>query len=207
MLVCRRLGILSFSEADRIQRDYAEKRQKNEIPDHILFLEHFPVYTCGKQCAEGDFLKDRAWIDAQGIQVIATDRGGRLTYHGPGQLVGYLIVKLRAQSVPNLVHGIETALIDTLAAWNIHGLRDEHPGVWVKEGDSMAKIAAIGLHLSHGITRHGFALNVNPTLDHYSGIIPCGIRDRGVTSMKKLLGTAPALEAVMDVLENKLCRQ
>lgn len=215
-----RLGRVEYAVTEDLQRDFSDRRIRDEIPDTVLFLEHPPMYTHGKQDVKRDFRRDAPWIRSHGIRVVETDRGGRLTYHGPGQVVGYLILKLDGarRRVPCLVHAIEEALIDALAAWTIHGLRDsDYPGVWVQEksvgtdGETKpAKIAAIGLHVSRGVTRHGFALNVSPDLSHYEGIVPCGIADRGVTSMRAILESRgdrrPDQEEVMDHLEAALKR-
>jgi lipoyl(octanoyl) transferase len=219
-LVFQKLGRVEYAVAEDLQRDLSDKRRRDEIPDTVLLLEHPPIYTYGKQGVEGDFRRDPEWIQAHGIRVVETDRGGRLTYHGPGQVVGYLILKLDGarRSVPRLVHAIEEALIDTLAAWDIESLRDsDYPGVWVggkgvgKDGEvKPAKIAAIGLHISRGVTRHGFALNVSSDLSHYQGIVPCGIADRAVTSMHEILegrgDRCPTQAEVMDCLEDALKR-
>ena len=205
------LGMLAFPEADALQKAYALARRNDEIGDTVLFLEHPPVYTFGKQSVETDFVKDALWREMQGIDLCRADRGGRMTYHGPGQLIGYLIFKLSGwrRNVPVFVAAIEAALVETLAYFKIAAHPDpDNPGVWVNRDGRLAKIAAIGLHISRGITRHGFALNVFPNLAHYTGIVACGLHDRGVTSMQEILGDPPVLlSEVSEVLKQNLTRR
>ena len=188
------LGRLGYPEAFALQRTLAERRGRGEIPDTTLLLEHDAVYTLGRRATDAEILLDPAGLAARGIAVERTDRGGRVTYHGPGQLVGYPIIDLGAQGdLVGYVRALERALIATaadhgIAATTIDGLT----GVWV--GDE--KLAAIGVHVSRGITTHGFALNVNTDLDAFNGIVPCGIIDKGVTSLAALTGVAPGVEGV-----------
>ncbi len=208
MLEFQTLGCVPYEEAERIQRKTWEERVADRISDRILFLEHPAVYTVGKQDVSGDWRRDEVWRRQAGIHLAKTDRGGRVTYHGPGQLVGYCILKLRGRlkSVPTLVSELQTALVDTLASWGLAAEGDaRYPGVWVRNESGLEKIAAIGLAISRGVTRHGFALNVSPNLDHYAGIVPCGIPDRSVTSMQARLGAStPSLEAVQEALKKQL---
>jgi len=153
--------------------------------DTLLLLEHAPVYTLGRSANPAHVLATRD----PGIGVVASPRGGDVTYHGPGQLVGYPVVHLRRRGILVLeyLRMLEETLIRTLAAFGIAGNRDaRNRGVWV--GD--AKIAAIGIRVSRGVATHGFALNVDPDMSHFSGIIPCGLADAGVTSMRLQLGRA-----------------
>lgn len=207
---CQLLGAMSFEAAEVLQRELADKRRLDRIPDTLLLLEHPPTYTFGKQAIEGDLLTDAAWREDRQIALLKTDRGGRLTYHGPGQIVGYLIFKLasRRESVPGLVNQIESLLISLLRHFGISGERDpDYPGVWTND----AKIAAIGLRIDRGVTRHGFSLNHSPDLSHYQGIIPCGISNRRVTSMKEILGDntptrAEVLSTIMKSTSSLLSR-
>ncbi len=165
--------------------------------EHLLLLEHPHVYTLGRNASAADVLASAAWLRQRGIEVEESDRGGQVTYHGPGQLVGYPILDLSPdrRDVRRYVRDLEEVLIRTLAGFGIAA--EVRPGaaligVWA----GGEKIAAIGVHLSRWITTHGFALNVAPDLSLYAGIVPCGLRREGVTSMARLLGTAPPLAAV-----------
>lgn len=183
-------GVLPYAEADALQEQLHAARLRAEIPDTLLLLEHPPIFTTGRQDVTADWLLSPKEIRARGIDIIATNRGGRITYHGPGQLVGYFICDLRSSgiSVPGFVHWIEAGLISVLAQYDITASRDsEHPGVWV----GSHKIAAIGLHVRHFVTRHGFALNVTTDLTPYSYCVPCGIQGRGVTRLSDLRPDRP----------------
>src|ERR1700720_1152267 len=165
--------------------------------EHLLLLEHPHVYTLGRNASAADVLASAAWLRQRGIEVEESDRGGQVTYHGPGQLVGYPILDLSPdrRDVRRYVRDLEEVLIRTLAGFGIAA--EVRPGaaligVWA----GGEKIAAIGVHLSRWITTHGFALNVAPDLSLYGGIVPCGLRQEGVTSMARLLGTAPPLAVV-----------
>jgi lipoyl(octanoyl) transferase len=165
--------------------------------EHLLLLEHPHVYTLGRNASAADVLASAEWLRQRGIAVEESDRGGQVTYHGPGQLVGYPILDLSPdrRDVRRYVRDLEEVLIRTLAGFGIAG--EVRPGaaligVWA----GGEKIAAIGVHLSRWITTHGFALNVAPDLSLYAGIVPCGLRQEGVTSMARLLGAAPPLAAV-----------
>ncbi|MBI4728930.1 MAG: lipoyl(octanoyl) transferase LipB [Acidobacteria bacterium] len=198
------LGRVPYASARALQARLAARRAAGELPDVLLLLEHEPVYTLGRRAPEAEILIDRASREARGIAVERTDRGGLVTYHGPGQLVGYPIVDLGpACDVLGYVGELEEALASALAdlgiaAGTVEGLR----GVWVGE----AKIAAIGVHVSRGITTHGFALNVDCDLDAFNGIVPCGIVDRGVTSIAALAGAAPPVAAVGRLVARHLAR-
>lgn len=188
------LGCLPYQEALQLQKQFAVKRRKKEIPDHLLLVEHPPVYTFGKRDATEDLLMTEDWLKQQGIDIIKTDRGGRVTYHGPGQLVGYLIFGVNGP-IPRLVSLIEETLIRVLSHFKISGERDkDYPGLWVKN----EKIAALGLHIDRGITTHGFSLNINCDLTPFGYIHPCGIKDRGVTSLRKELGSFQNMDEVKE---------
>ena len=189
------LGTIPYKEAWRLQDELRVKRIADEIPDRLLLVEHPPVFTIGWRESEGDFLSPRETIAADGIEIVKTNRGGRITYHGPGQMVGYFIVKLEALGIgiKELVRAIEEGCLRLLAGCGIEAAREpQHPGIWV----GRMKIAAIGLHVQHGVTEHGVALNVAGDLKPYRHIVACGIRDRGVTSMAQLLATPPAMTEV-----------
>lgn len=169
--------------------------------EHLLLLEHDPVFTVGRNASRDDLLADPLWLAARGIEVIETNRGGQLTYHGPGQLVGYPILDLDPdrRDVRRYVRDLQEVLIRVLAEHGIMARRREEAGmigVWVEE----AKIASIGVHLSRWVTLHGFALNVSTDLSSFEGIVPCGLRGVKMTSIETLLGKAPALPELAGVV-------
>lgn len=201
------LGRMPYQDAWEYQRQVGHKVGAGEWPDTILFVEHPPVYTVGRS-AHGsltNLLWDESKRREEGIDLYQVDRGGDITYHGPGQLVGYPILDLNrhGRDLHRYLRNLEDVLIRSLAEFDIQaGRLPPHTGVWV--GDE--KIAAIGVKASHWITQHGFALNVQPHLDHFGGIIPCGIEDKGVTSMERLLHRTVSLNAVMPVVERHLAQ-
>jgi lipoyl(octanoyl) transferase len=188
------LGRIAYVPAWDLQRALAHRRAAGAVADTLLVLEHDAVYTLGRRATDGEVLLDAAALHARGIAVERTDRGGRVTYHGPGQLVGYPIIDLGPNGdLVAYVRALERALIATVAEYGIDaGTIEGLTGVWV--GDS--KIGAIGVHVSRGVTTHGFALNVTADLDAFNGIIPCGIVDRGVTSVEALTGLRPDVQEV-----------
>ena len=199
----RWLGRIDYEVAWRLQRSLVGQRLEGAIPDTLLLLEHPPVYTYGRRGADGQFLAAPARLEAMGARVLAVDRGGGLTFHGPGQLVGYPIMDLQALRLrsgepwePDLhryLRGLEEVIIRTLAGYGIVGERWEgKTGVWV----GGEKAAAIGVKVSRWVTSHGFALNVDVELGWFRHIVACGISDRGVTSMERLLGRQVPLEEV-----------
>jgi len=179
---------ISYEEAFELQRRLVAARLKNHIEDTFILLEHDPVFTANRQETFQNILAPSELLAQEGIEVCHTDRGGDVTYHGPGQIVGYSIMDLKEQGrdLHQYIRNMEQVLIDTLAHYGIGAGRDrKHPGVWVKN----EKIAAIGIAVKNGwITMHGFALNVDPNMDHFRMIVPCGITDKGVSSMAALLG-------------------
>jgi lipoate-protein ligase B len=186
-LAVRDLGRIGYAQAMALQDSLAQQRLADAIPDTLLLLEHPPVITLGRRATLADVFLPEALLAAQGIEVHRATRGGLVTYHGPGQLVGYPIVKLRARglTVPCYVRALEVAIIATLAELDIEArLDDEHVGVWTDKG----KIAAIGVHQRHGVTLHGFAINLQPDLSHFALINACGIGNLGVTSTAAILG-------------------
>ena len=196
----RWLGRIGYREAlvlqERSSRALKDAQLAGTSADEaLLLLEHPPVITLGRNAAEADVLAGSERLAALGVTVEKTNRGGQVTYHGPGQLVGYPILDLNPdrRDVGRYLRDLEEALIRMLATYGIAAGRSAGAtGVWV--GD--AKIAAIGVHLSRWVTTHGFALNVTTDLDAFSLIVPCGLRTRGVTSMQRLLGRAVDLEEV-----------
>ena len=187
---------IEYKEAFELQKKIVDARSKDEIKDTFILLEHLPVFTANRKETFQNILVSKELLEKEGIEVCRTDRGGDVTYHGPGQVVGYNIMDLkgRGKDLHAYIRSIEQLLIDTLADYGIESGRDkEHPGVWV----GSEKIAAIGIAVKRGwITMHGFALNINPNMDHYKMIIPCGISDKGVTSMSAVLGRHVGLQEV-----------
>jgi lipoate-protein ligase B len=186
-LEVRDVGHIAYAEAVQLQDALAEQRLEDEIPDTLLLLEHPPVITLGRRATLADVFLTEAELAQRGIALERATRGGLVTYHGPGQLVGYPIVKLRARglSVPCYVRALELAIIASLHEIGIEATLDEgHVGVWTSGG----KIAAIGVAQRHGVTLHGFAVNLQPDLSHFGLINPCGIGELGVTSAAAILG-------------------
>lgn len=196
--IVERPGLVDYDEALGMQREAADACRSDGLA-RLLLLEHPHTYTLGARGDTGHLLIDEDRLDLLGATVKRTDRGGDITYHGPGQLVGYPIVDLRRwhEGPRWYVHSLEQVLIGTLAEFGVSGRREQgRPGVWA--GDS--KIAAIGVRVSRGITSHGFALNVDPDLSYFSHIVPCGLPDIVVTSMARELGQAPEMPAVMEAV-------
>ena len=200
-LEVRRLRLIGYQEALELQRELVEERRANRIPDLLLLLQHPPVITLGvrSETARANVVATSERLAELGIEVHETGRGGDVTYHGPGQIVGYPILDLRPDrcDVHKYVRDLEEVMIRTcadygIAAGRIAGLT----GTWV----GAEKIGAIGIRISRWITSHGFAFNVRTDLDHFKLIVPCGISDRGVTSLERLTGRTIALDAVEDAL-------
>ena len=190
---------MEYGEAWELQRRLHRQRVEGEISDILLLLEHPPTLTIGKSGTLDNVLISRERLARQGISLFFIDRGGDVTYHGPGQLVGYPILDLRVRGkdLHRYVRNLEEVILRTLRMFSIDGGRDEsHPGVWVNEEE----IAAIGLSLRRWVTMHGFALNVNTNLNHFTCINPCGFTDRKATSMSKILGRTISMEAVAEQL-------
>lgn len=185
-----RRGIVPYQEAWEFQRELHAKRLAGEIPDTLVLLEHPPVYTLGKNVG------DENLIDPRDADVIQSDRGGDITWHGPGQLVGYPIFNLEdhQKSVSWYMRSLEAVIIETLKNFDIESGRLEGlTGVWVGN----QKVCAMGVRLSRWVTMHGFALNVRPEMSYFQGMIPCGIQGKGVTSMKELLGRDISIDDVI----------
>ena len=185
----RRLGLIGYEAGLDLQKKLVEQRKVGEIPDQLLLLEHPAVITLGVKSRNdrSHVVASPELLEAEGVEVFETGRGGDVTYHGPGQLVGYPILDLKPDrcDVHQYVRDIEEVMIRTAAAFGV--LAERVPGLtgaWVGND----KLAAIGVRIARWITSHGFAFNVNTALDHFDFIVPCGISDRGVTSLEKLLG-------------------
>lgn len=196
-LAVRHLGLTGYREALDLQTALAERRRSGGIPDTLLLLEHPHVITLGSSGGRDHLLLPPAELAARGIELHETGRGGDVTYHGPGQLVGYPILDLKPdrRDLHAYLRSLEAVLIRVLRTFGVEGERDESAtGVWVRG----AKIAAIGVRVSSGwITSHGFAVNANTDLSHFDAIVPCGLHGRPVTSLTRLLRreTAPAAVA------------
>ncbi len=176
------LGTVEYREAFALQRRLAAARQREEIPDVLLMLEHWPVYTRGRRSVPGELPMGEDWYRMQGFDIVETDRGGKVTYHGPGQLVGYPIVRI--DDVVEYVAALERALVAALGEVGVRarGRSEEgieFTGVWAED----RKIASIGVHVSGGVTTHGFAVNVENDLQPFSWIVPCGLEGVRMTSI------------------------
>jgi len=196
-LEVRRLGTVGYQAALDLQKTLVEERKQGRIPDHLLLLEHPPVITLGARNhnARANVLATAESLAQKGVELFETGRGGDVTYHGPGQLVGYPIIELPADrhDVHRYVRDLEEVLIQAVSDFGIAAARIPGlTGIWV--GD--LKLAAIGVRISRWVTSHGFALNVNTDLSNFGLIVPCGITDKGVTSMERLLDRPVQMDEV-----------
>ena len=197
------LGISEFKDTWNLQKELQKKRILGEIEDQLILVEHPAVYTLGKNASREHILKKR-----EGVSVIQTDRGGNITFHGPGQLVGYPIVDLSfyKRSITWYMRELEQLMIDVLKEYGIEGSTKKGlTGTWVKNH----KIAALGVRISRWVTMHGFSLNINPDLKYYQDIVPCGIEGYGVTSMAMIMGEeVPSMAEVkikmVDYFKNRI---
>lgn len=200
MRVCeyRYLGRIAYAEVLALQQSLHDSRKRNEISDTLLLLEHPHVITLGRAANRANVLVDEQTRTEKQIELFETGRGGDVTYHGPGQLVGYPIISLApdAQDVRRYVRNIQEVLVRTARNFGVEAepRGGEHVGVWV--GDD--KLAAIGIRLSRWVTMHGFAFNITTDLEYFKLIVPCGIQDHGVTSLEKILGTKIEIETVAE---------
>ena len=203
MIECIDAGLVRYQDSLIWQKKLARKRRIEEVSDSLLLLEHHPpVFTSGRRDASEDLLVTEDWILKNGMEIYKTDRGGRMTYHGPGQLVGYLIFEVK-DPIPTLVRKIEETLMRLLAFFHINAERDpKYPGIWIEN----RKIAAIGLHIDRRISTHGFSLNVSCDLKPFQYIHPCGIKDREVTSLERELGWRPSMRDVKHLLLGELAK-
>jgi lipoyl(octanoyl) transferase len=195
-----------YGEALALQEDVTERRRREEIPDQLLLLQHPHVLTLGSSSREAHLLLTPEEANRQGIEVHRVGRGGDVTYHGPGQLVGYPVLSLAPdrKDLHRYLRDLEEVLLLTVGRFGIEASREEgFTGIWVPQG----KLAAIGVRVSSGwITSHGFALNVDPDLSYFSTIVPCGIQDRPVTSMSRVLGRRIRPEEVVSHLTESFGR-
>lgn len=202
----RRLGLVPYGEALELQRTLVEERRHDRVGDLLLLVEHPHVLTLGVRGDGGrsHILASAESLAARGIDVFETGRGGDITYHGPGQIVGYPIIDLKPDrcDVHRYVRDLEEVLIRTARDFGVEAARVEGlTGVWV----GREKLAAIGVRIARWITSHGFALNVSTDLDNFNLIVPCGIADRGVTSLERLLARRVAMADVQDRVAANLC--
>src|SRR5215208_860878 len=204
-----RPGVAPYEEARILQKELERARHERRIPDALLLLEHPPIYTKGRRTTTDELPMGEDWYRMQGIDVIETDRGGRVTYHGPGQLVGYPIVSLRAyrDDVHEYIRRMEQVIVSALADWGV----DASPiagltGVWANPSTSSQlahKIGSIGVHVSRGVTTHGFAINVNNDLQPFQWIVPCGIESCRMTSLTRELGAEQDLAAFATTVRDR----
>jgi lipoyl(octanoyl) transferase len=188
-------GLLSYSEGLELQRRVAAARQDGALGDVLLLLEHHPVYTRGRRSSAEELPMGTEWYEMQGIEVLDTNRGGRVTYHGPGQLVAYPIVSLKpyGDDVHAYVRGLEQVAIAALAEYGVEaGTVEGLTGIWVER---TAKIGSIGIHVSRGVTTHGLAINVNNDLQPFEWVIPCGLDGVSMTSLSRELGAEQNFDA------------
>ena len=203
MLVCR-LGLVDYQVAWDLQRRLADARRRDLVPDMLLLLEHPHTYTLGRRGKREHILLSSHQLARRKIAVYEVDRGGDVTYHGPQQLVGYPILKMPPERLNYIryIREVERAMLSSVCDLGVPGeLKEGFSGVWVGED----KVCAIGVKVdAFGITSHGFALNVNDDLSYFDHIIPCGIADKGVTSLRQILGRRVSMRHVMDVVTHRL---
>ena len=194
------LDTVPYDEAFALQKRLVTMRSQDAICDTLILLEHPPVLTVTRKATRKNILASPDELEDQGISLCETNRGGDITYHGPGQIVGYPIMNLKdhGKDLHKYIRNIEEIIISLLMDYGISAHRDKaNPGVWIED----EKIAAIGIAVkSSWTTMHGFSFNVNPDLNHYSLIVPCGITNKGITSLSKLLGTNIKMEEVREKL-------
>lgn len=215
MISVLQLGTIDYSAGVALQQKLIDARKEGRIGDVLLLLEHTPVITLGRNAKSKNILASPELLAQRGVEIFECDRGGDVTFHGPGQIVGYPIFDLRgelrqafAENNPGKILGVieyvrrlEEVLIRTCAEFRIPAKRIPGlTGVWTDDAAPEAKIAAIGVHISRAVTSHGFALNVNTDLSYFDLIVPCGIESKTVTSMQKELGRLLDLQAVMHVV-------
>ena len=191
--------LIPYDEAWQLQREIHQQVVSGEAQNTLLLLEHESVYTAGSRTQPED-------LPIDGSEVVQVDRGGRITWHGPGQLVGYPIIRLpHPMDVVAHVRAMESFLIDICSDFGVKGVRiTDRSGVWVSHDDQQNKVAAVGVRVSHGVTMHGFALNCNCDLSWADPIVPCGIRDAGVTSLSRETATEITTSAAATAIKRRL---
>lgn len=204
-LTVQRLGRIAYGEALALQEELLEQRVAQKIGDTLLLLEHAPaVITLGRGAKPENVLQSREALAAQGIELYETGRGGDVTYHGPGQLVAYPIIDLSPdrRDVRKYVSALEEIMIRVAAVYGLHATRVAGlNGAWIGND----KLGAVGVRISRWVTMHGFALNVSTALDAFALIVPCGIRDKGVTSLEQLLGRSVPMDEVIGHVVQAFC--
>ncbi len=202
-----RCGVVPYEDGRRLQQRIEAARQADRVPDVLLLLEHTPVYTKGRRTQPGELAMGEDWYRMQGIEVCETDRGGAVTYHGPGQLVGYPIVSLKpyGDNVHEYVRRLERVMIGSLAAFGVEAeVIDGLTGVWVGgEPPEGRKIGSIGVHVSRGVTTHGFAVNVNNDLQPFEWVVPCGLEGVRMTSLCRELGSELDMSTCIDMVTER----
>ena len=196
------LGLIDYKQAWDLQHEIFPRRVSDEIEDTFFMLEHPHTYTLGKVADKENLISSEEQLKELGVSVFEIDRGGDITYHGPGQIVGYPIIKLSnwKQDTHEYLRGLEQIIMNVCADYGLTTHRNpKYTGVWIQE----RKIAAIGIKVSRWTTMHGFAFNVNTDLNYFGGIIPCGIRDKEVTSLKKEIGREIQIDEVKEKLVKK----
>jgi len=198
-IVVDHIGLVKYEDALALQRKIHGEVASGNHANTLLLLEHPSVYTAGKRTQTFEMPSD-------GTPVVQVDRGGRITWHGPGQLVGYPIVKLlKPTELVGFVRTLESALISVCAEVGVNAVRvDGRSGVWISDGKGDRKIAAIGIRVASGVTMHGFALNVSPDLSKFSQIVPCGIDDAAVTSLANELNRSVDIAEITPIVEKHL---
>ena len=200
------LGLVPYADALAIQKLLRARRQSERLPDMLLLLEHPPVYTRGRRSREAELPLGEEFYRSQGIEEIATDRGGRVTYHGPGQLVGYPI--MRIDDIGSYLRAMEAAIVSALAQEGVRARSrcsegPDYTGAWVQQ----RKIASIGVHVSRGVSTHGFAVNVNNELEPFRWVVACGLPGVSMTSLAEELASprAVSLERFRKVMAERFC--
>ncbi len=191
------LGVVDYDEAFALQKEHVARLHRSEGDDVLFFVEHPHVITVGRNATGRAIVADRRLIEARGARVVATDRGGDVTYHGPGQLVGYPIVLLEPgrRDIRRYVHDLEQVLIDALADFDVEASRHAvHRGVWVRD----RKVASLGIRVSRWVTSHGFALNVSTDLSYFDLMNPCGIEGCSMTSLERECASPVLMAAVRE---------
>ena len=203
ILTVEHLGTVSYRPTWELQDELADQRRSRRIGDRVLLLEHFPVYTIGRGGNEANLLATPERLREMGSELVRIDRGGDITFHGPGQIVAYPIVELRDPlDLRRYVRALEGAVIATAARFGVTAGRiDGSPGIWV---DGERKLGAVGVRVKRGVTTHGLALNVNNDLRWFDEMIPCGIPDKGVTSLSHELDRPAPMDEVGDELARQL---
>jgi lipoyl(octanoyl) transferase len=193
-------GLVPYEQGVRMQAELRDAVSAGDAPDQLLLLEHEPVYTRGRRTKPEELPMGEDWYRTQGIDVCDTDRGGAVTYHGPGQLVGYPIVRI--DGVHEYVDRLERTIIAALADEGVDAeLRDGLTGVWAPKG----KIASVGVHVSRGVTTHGFAVNVDNDLQPFEWIVPCGMEGAQMSSICKETGSSGQMESFRRAIVNRFC--